>query len=122
MAPPGKKRTFSPLLLFNALLSGLSLWGAVSAAAVAVLLPLEKRRDASDNHTPVPAFRPVRWDKQELLAVALGYKVFSWHAELLRQHIRDPLRPSIREAQIIHIRADGVGVAFDEEDFAGIPV
>ncbi len=92
------------------------------AAAIAILISLKKRRKPSDNHTPVPAFRLLRRNKQKLFTVSLRYKVFARYAELLRQSIRDSLSPAIRQAQIILVRSDRVGVTFDEEDLARITV
>ena len=82
----------------------------------------EQRRDPADHHAPVAAFRFGCIDQQALLAVSLRDNVFARHAELLREHVGHGLSAPVRQAEIVDIGTNGVGMAFDEEDLTRVLV
>src|ERR1700716_3699512 len=80
----------------------------------------EQRRDATYGHAAVGPFRSVGWDLQILLAIALRGEIFRRHRELLGQRDGNGLGTPIGQRQIVHVRADRVGVTFDQKDLARI--
>ena len=87
----------------------------VRATAYAGLIARKQGCYPADNDTAIAPFWAVAGDQQELLAIASRDKIFGRHAEALGEEIGDSLRPPVRQAEIVHGRADGVCVAFDQE-------
>src|SRR5436190_5489254 len=78
-------------------------------------LLIEERRDASHRNPTVDGARPAGLLLQVLLAITLGDEVLGWRAELFGEGHRDRFSTAVRERKIVFIRADRVGVAFDQE-------
>ena len=78
--------------------------------------------DAADGDAAVGALGALGLDLEILLTVALGHEVFGRHPEDAGQDFGDRLGAAIREREVVDVGAHGVGVAFDQEHFAGMPV
>ena len=74
----------------------------------------------ADRHPAILAFRRECRDLQIGLAVALGDQVLRRDLEVGGQDLGDRLGAEVGEGEIGEIRADRVGVAFDQEDLAGV--
>src|SRR6516162_1789151 len=103
-----------PASQFNAL-SAIMIGIFVRATAYAGLIARKQGCYPADNDTAIAPLWAVAGDQQELLAIASRDKIFGRHAEALGEEIGDSLRPPVRQAEIVHGRADGVCVAFDQE-------
>src|ERR1700682_6441031 len=69
-------------------------------------LPGEERSYAAHGNAPVCSLWPVCRDFQILRAIPLGGEVFCWHSELLCQRDGNRFRATIRQGQIVYLRAD----------------
>ncbi len=55
-----------------------------------------------------------------MLAIALGHEVFRGNAVFISQGDCNALGATVGQAEVVNIRANGVGVALDEEDLIGV--
>jgi len=57
-----------------------------------------------------------------LLTIALRHKVFRGHIKRLGEGGRNRLGAPIRQAQIVFLRTDGIGVPLNQKHLVGLPI
>ena len=81
-----------------------------------------ERRDPPHGDASVLTLRRLRVDLEIVLAIALRREVFGRHAELVGKYDGDSLRTPVREAQVVFVRADRIGVSLDQKHLVRIAV
>ena len=87
---------------------------------MAAIAARQQRRDAANGDTAIEPLRSIRRHLQIILAVALRGQVLERNLELLGQHLGDRFCAPVRKRQVVLARADGIRVAFDQEDLVWI--
>src|SRR5690349_18426809 len=85
-----------------------------------LILPRQEWRDTPYRDATVRSLGTWIRDFQIVGAIALGREVLRWHPELLTKHQGDRFRATIRKRQIVDVRTDRIGVAFDQKHFAWV--
>ena len=81
-----------------------------------LVLPLKQWGDPAHGHPAVLPLGRLRVHLQVLLAIALGRQVLGGDLEAFGEDGRNRLRSSVGEGQIVLVRTDRIGVAFDQEE------
>ena len=89
-------------------------------ALLLLVLALQQRGDPAHGHPAVLPLGRLRIHLQVLLAIALGRQVLGGDLEAFGEDGRNRLGSPVGEGQVVLVRADRIGVAFDQEDLVRV--